>query len=69
MAQSMTIASRHIEYSRKLTGPAVMPEPDLGDQIQRMTDPKQICLLLRDSIVAQHPIRAERLLVRKMNIE
>ena len=67
-AQIMCMVTRHLDYSRKLSGPAVMPKPDLGPRIAAMQDPKEVCAELGEAILAVHPVRAEKLLVRALEL-
>lgn len=68
VGQVMCMATRHLDYSRKLAGPAAMPKLDLGERIGNMTDPEAICKELGEAILAVHPVRAEKLLVRALQI-
>merc|ERR550514_1912725 len=70
VAQVMCMATRHLDYSRKLSGPAAMPKLEIGPdtRIGQMTDPLAVCAELGEAILAVHPVRAEKLLVRALQL-
>lgn len=69
--QHMVMTARHIEYGQRLGGPVVMPRLEIGPvtRIGQISDPKAVCRELAEAVQAQHPVRAEKLLLRALELK
>merc|ERR1719456_246956 len=68
IAQSMSLAARHVDINKKLAGPAVLPELEIPPEMKAMTDPAMVCDELRQAIVRGEPNLGERLLLHALEL-